>query len=80
MINEMEHVEIALPLELKTRAETLAREEGVSLAEFVLELLKARLLPKPAERDPLFARYKAFDGDAPSDLAENHDNYLYDDE
>ncbi len=75
----MEHVNITLPLELKTRAETLAREEGVSLEELVRELLKARL-QKPAERDPLFAQYRAFDGDAPSDLAENHDKYLYDDE
>ena len=76
----MEHLDITLPLELKTRAETLAREEGVSLEAFVRELLEERVLLKPAERDPLFAKYKAFDGDAPADLAENHDKYLYDDE
>jgi hypothetical protein len=74
----MEHVDITLPLELKNLAETRAREEGVSLEEFVLELLEKRLSPKSAERDPLFAKYKVFDGDAPSDLAENHDKYLYD--
>ena len=75
----MEHVNITLPVELKTRAEALARDEGVSLEELVRGLLETRLR-KSAERDPLFAQYRAFDGDAPSDLAENHDKYLYDDE
>ena len=75
----MEHVDITLPAELKTRAETLARAEGVSLEELIRESLQMRLQKKTAERDPLFARYRAFDG-APSDLAENHDKYLYDDE
>ena len=76
----MEHVEITLPLELKTRAEALAREEGVSLEELFRALLDMRSKKELTERDPLFARYRAFDGDAPSDLAENHDRYLYDDE
>ena len=76
----MEHVSITLPLELKTRAETLAREEGVSLEEFVRELLAERVLLKPAEHDLFFAKYKTFDGDTPADFAENHDKYLYDDE
>ena len=77
----MEHVEITLSLELKSRAEALARQEGVSLEELFRELLDTRLKAyESAERDPLFARYRAFDGDAPTDLAENHDKYLYDDE
>ena len=76
----MEHVSITLPLELKTRAETLAREKGVSLEEFVRGLLEERVLLEPTERDPFFAKHKTFDGDAPSDFAENHDKYLYDDE
>ncbi len=72
----MEHIDITLPAELKTRAETLAREEGVSLEEFVRELLKARL--QTAEPDPFFADHETFDGDVPSDTAANHDKYLYD--
>ena len=75
----VEHVDITLPAELKTRAEILAREEGVSLEELVRESLQMRLQKGNTKRDPLFARYRAFDG-APSDLADNHDKYLYDDE
>ena len=72
----MEHIDVTLPAELKTRAETLAREKGVSLEEFVRELLKARL--QTAEPDPFFADHETFAGDVPSDLAANHDKYLYD--
>ena len=78
--SNMERLNIALPAELKTRAETLAREEGVSLEELVRESLQMRLQKQNIERDALFARYRTFDGEAPSDLAENHDTYLYDDE
>ena len=77
--HNMEQVNITLPVELKTRAETLAREEGISLEELVIEILE-RKLKSTSERDPFFANHKTFDGDAPSDLAANHDKYLYDEE
>ena len=73
----MEHIDITLPAELKTRAEALAREEGVSLEKLVRELLELRL--RTAKRDPFFANHETFDG-GPSDLAENHDKYLYDED
>ena len=73
----MEHVEITLPLELKTRAEALAREEGSSLADLIRALLEDKLAA-PAEQDPFFADHETFGGDVPSDLSANHDKYLYD--
>ena len=69
-----------LPPELKHRAEYVAREEGVSLGELIGKALEARLAKRTTTRDPFFAQYEAFAGDVPSDLAENHDKYLYDEE
>lgn len=74
-----EHLSIALPLELKTRAETLARKEGLSLEELIRQSLQDRLENTPnAQRDPFFNDHEVFAGDVPSDLAANHDKYLYD--
>ena len=75
----MEHFDITLPAELKTRAETLARAEGVSLEELIHQSLQDKLVNIPnSQPDPFFDGHETFDGDVPSDLAANHDKYLYD--
>ncbi len=65
-----EHLDIILPLELKTRAEILAREEGVSLEELVRESLHNGPENMPnTQRDPFFDDYEIFAGDALSTLS-----------
>ena len=67
-----------LPEALKHRAEQAAHSEGISLAELIRVSLEDRL-QNGGERDPFFADTKVFSGEAPADLAANHDAYLYDD-
>ena len=73
---------IMLPDELRRRAVLVAREEGISMGELIrrslLESLRER--EAPAEEDPLFADGVVFAEEAPSDLAAEHDRYLYEDE
>lgn len=76
----MQRTTIMLPLELKAQAEQWAQERGISLSEFIRELLASALetnQSKPRAKDSLFADDAVFTGDVPTDLAENHDRYLY---
>lgn len=75
----MKRTTILLPPELKHRAERVAHEEGISLAELIRESLEARLTHNNSERDPFFKDHAVFEGDVPSDLSVHHDKYLYDD-
>jgi predicted DNA-binding protein len=72
----MEQMTITLPAELKHHAEQVALATGVSLAELIRASLEEHL---QTIRDPLFADEAVFSGESPSDLAKNHDHYLYDD-
>jgi hypothetical protein len=74
----MEQMTITLSSELKQLAEQVARAKGVSLAELIHVSLEEHL-QTIRERDPLFADEAVFSGESPSDLAKNHDHYLYDD-
>jgi hypothetical protein len=74
----MKRTTIMLPAELKHRAKWLAREEGRSLGELVRESLEKRLAQDTRGHDPFFSDTAVFEGDVPSDLSINHDNYLYD--
>ena len=65
-----------LPEELRQLAEVVAQSRGMSLDEFVCDSLKASL-GQSAGADPFFADKAVFDGDAPDDLSEKHDRYLY---
>jgi hypothetical protein len=71
-----------LPDELRRRAHTVAREEGISVGELIRRLLAEsfRNRGSVAEEDPLFADVAVFAGEAPSDLAAEHDRHLYEDE
>lgn len=79
----MQRTTIMLPYALRLEAQRLALEQGVSLGELVrqalLDLLRNRRSGS-ADVDPLFADSAAWDGDAPMDLAADHDRYLYGEE
>lgn len=69
-----------LPPDLKTRAQQLAKERGVSLGELVRESLETTVNGESSGRrqnDSLFADDAVFRGEAPNDLSLNHDRYLY---
>jgi hypothetical protein len=62
------------------RAQRLAQERGISLGVLIREALASALEAAGNDRrsnDPLFADDAVFTGDAPSDLAQHHDQYLY---
>lgn len=73
---------IMLPDELRRRAARVAQEEGISVGELVRRSLRESLRDRESagEEDPLFADSVVVAGDAPSDLAAEHDRYLYEDE
>jgi hypothetical protein len=76
----MKRTTIMIPEALKIQALKHARMMGISFGQLVRESLKRRLQTskdvQPVD-DPLFADNAVFLGETPSDLAENHDSYLY---
>jgi hypothetical protein len=76
----MHRTMIMLPSDLQRRARRLAQERGISLGGLIREAL-VRVLEAAGDdhrsNDPLFADDAVFTGDAPSDLARHHDQYLY---
>jgi hypothetical protein len=70
---------IQLPEELKVKVERSAEVRGLSLDDFVRESLEARLraLELNWSQDPLFAFQGVYEGPAPPELSERHDDYLY---
>lgn len=76
----MERTTIMLPLELKVRAQRVAHQRGISLGVLIRESL-TRVLENEEQNhraaDPLFADDAVFIDDAPADLAQHHDRYLY---
>ena len=70
---------VMLPSELQARATREAQKLGVSLAALVRECLEARLAKstQPDGRDPLFADEIVYEGLCPSNLAADHDQFLY---
>lgn len=76
----MHRTTILLPEDLKRRASKLARREGVSLAELIRSALEERLAARTSwANDPLWKALEPMDflPDSPTDLAANHDAYLY---
>lgn len=77
----MHRTTLMLPPDLKGRAQQQAREQGVSLGEFVRRAIESQLNGSGAvlrAADSLFAD-AVFTGDAPADSAAEHDRYLYGD-
>lgn len=75
----MNRTTIMLPSSLKVAVMRLAKQQGVSLGEFIRESLKLKITKQTniTVRDPFFAFNKTFSGSTPTDLAKNHDDYLY---
>ncbi len=77
----MDRTTIMLPATLKAKVVSSARNEGVSLGEFIRSSIEIRLkMTKQTslkKRDPFYAQSSVFSGDCPTDLAQNHDDYLY---
>lgn len=79
--NIVHRTTLMLPSDLKTRAQQRALELGVSLGELVRRALESELEgARTGQRaaDFLFADDAVFDGPGPTDLAAEHDRYLYD--
>jgi hypothetical protein len=72
----MVNIVVPFPDELREKAEFAARERGLTLDEFVRRCVSSSVAQNRAS-DPLFADTEVFVGEAPTDLAENHDRYLY---
>ncbi|MCP3963232.1 MAG: hypothetical protein GY719_35780 [bacterium] len=78
----MHRTTLMLPPELKLQAQQKAREQGISLGEYIRRAIESELSGSGALRraaDPLFADTAVFTGDAPTDSAAEHDRYLYGD-
>ena len=76
----MKRTTVMLPLELKARAERLARARGISFGELVRRSLSAAVEPPAGakyDEDPLLADSVVFEGNTPEDLSGRHDTYLY---
>ena len=76
----MQRTTIMLSPKLKDRAQRWAQEKGISLSELIRDLLFSALEKKEGKsraEDPLFSDEAVFTGEAPIDLAEHHDRYLY---
>lgn len=76
----MKRTTLMLPEELKARAERRAFERGISLGQLVRESVESALSTSDEEhraKDPLFADDVIYEGEAPRDLSEAHDEYLY---
>ena len=73
---------IMIPEDLKIMAQRYARQHGMSLGDLIRESLQQHLLQEADEtraEDSLFADRAVYEGDAPANLAAEHDEYLYDD-
>lgn len=65
---------IMLPEKLKIRAIQLARQQGVSLSEFIREALNNSCsIQNLTERDAFFADNVAYDGKVPQNISSHHD-------
>jgi hypothetical protein len=75
----MVNIVVPFPEDLREQAESAARERGLTLDEFV-RLCVSNSVTRNSSADPLFADKEVYVGDAPIDLASNHDRYLYENE
>ena len=77
----MKRTTVMIPENLKIRAAKRANSYGISLGGFIRESLERALKSEAAgsHDDPFLSDNTIFAGDAPLDLAQNHDKYLYGD-
>jgi hypothetical protein len=72
----MHRTTILLPDELRRSADREAKALGISLSELIRRRLAADKEESPAERPRFFSR-QPWTGQGPTDVAANHDTYLY---
>lgn len=72
----MVDISVPFPEPLREQAEAAARERGLAFDEFVRQCVSTTVNQNRAI-DPLFADKQIYTGEAPSDLAQDHDRYLY---
>jgi hypothetical protein len=75
----MVNIVVPFPEELREQAESVARERGLTLDEFVRRCVSSSVA-QIQSTDPLFTDTAVFAGEGPTDVAENHDRYLYEDD
>lgn len=74
----MVQITFSVPEEIRDLAVNEGRARGVSLDDFLCKCL-ATSVGYDRSSDPLFSGLQVWEGETPSDLAENHDDYLYGD-
>jgi hypothetical protein len=73
----MKRTTIMFPDRLMSRAEKLARQEGVSLGQLIRVTMEERVaISNGHKRDPLFADDCTYEDDLPGDVSANLDKYL----
>ena len=70
---------LEIPDGLGMEVKRAAAARGLSLDEYIREVLERTLTP-PDASDPLFADDAVYAGDAPADLSTDHDRYLYEED
>lgn len=76
----MHRTTIMLPEDLKTEAEAFSRKKGISLGEVVREAIRDLLNRAEEDKsDSFFCDAAVYQEEAPKDLSQNHDDYLYGD-
>ncbi len=76
----MHRTTILLPPELQADAEAVARNQGISLGELIrrqLQTVTKKKVRRKRSDDPIFKNFKPWKGPGPTDMAINHDEYLY---
>ena len=77
----MERTTIMLPPDLKAKVQKRANYMGMSLGQYIREAVENSLeyqqREQSIEEDPLFADDAVFVEEGHKDIAENHDQYLY---
>ena len=69
---------ISIPDDLRQKIEQLAEARGITVDELVRKTLEQQVSTSRSD-DTLFQDTAVFRGDAPTDGAANHDDYLYGD-
>jgi len=72
----MHRTTILLPEDLRRKAEIEARTLGISLSELIRRRIASSPQQQTASRAAFFTR-KSWVDSGPTDMADNHDRYLY---
>jgi len=78
--NGVERTTVVLPPRLKELAMERARTQGISFGELVRRALEEQVSTPPGAKktgDPFWDNLAVYDTEGPTDVAENHDDYLY---